>query len=92
MNVSVTEAMARLDDLVHRAQAGEEVVLTDGDRGAVRLVPVRPAVETSGVLVGPADREARLREIGRRGRQKAGTGPTGARSQDFLYGEDGLRA
>jgi prevent-host-death family protein len=47
MNVPISEAKAHLTDLVRRAEAGDEVVLTRHGRPVVRLapVPVRPAAE-----------------------------------------------
>ncbi len=47
MNVPISEAKARLTDLVRRAEAGDEVVLTRHGRRVVRLAPVleRPARE-----------------------------------------------
>ena len=41
MDMSITEAKARLTDLVRRAEAGEDVVLTRHGQPAVRLVAVR---------------------------------------------------
>lgn len=83
MDVPVSEAKAQLTDLVRRAEAGEEVVLTRHGQPAVKLVPVQ---------VMPT-REERLRliaEIQESARGKALPGPCAARSQDFLYDEDGL--
>jgi prevent-host-death family protein len=42
MNVSIAEAKAKLSELVSRAEAGEEIVLTRHGKVAARLVP--PAV------------------------------------------------
>ena len=85
MQVSVTDAKAQLTDLVRRAESGDEVILTRHGQAAVRLVPVRP----------PVDMEARrrvLEEVMESGARKATPGPCAARSQDFLYDEDGLPA
>jgi prevent-host-death family protein len=83
MEISVTDAKAQLTDLVRRAEAGEEVVLTRHGHAAVRLVPVKRKL----------DREARralLEELQRVTAGKVSPGPSAARSQDFLYDEDGL--
>jgi prevent-host-death family protein len=40
MNVPISEAKARLTDLVRRAEAGDDVVLTRHGRPVVRLAPV----------------------------------------------------
>jgi prevent-host-death family protein len=41
MRVSVTDAKGQLTDLVRRAEAGDEVILTRHGQVAVRLVPIR---------------------------------------------------
>ncbi len=40
MQVSLVEAAASLSDLVRAAINGEEVILLDGERPAIRLVPL----------------------------------------------------
>jgi antitoxin (DNA-binding transcriptional repressor) of toxin-antitoxin stability system len=40
MQVSLSEAAASLRDLVQAAIDGEEVILLDGDRPAIKLVPI----------------------------------------------------
>lgn len=83
MRVSVSEAKGQLTELVRRAEAGDEVILTRHGSPAVRLVPIR-ALPT---------REARrtlLEAVRASGAAKAVAGPSAARSQDFLYGDDGL--
>ncbi|MFN3943858.1 MAG: type II toxin-antitoxin system Phd/YefM family antitoxin [Allosphingosinicella sp.] len=88
MHVPLSEAKARLTELVRRAEAGNEVVLTRHGRPAVRLTPVAHDV--------PAEelRRRRLEAIDRAiarapARQE---GECAARSQDWLYGDDGLPA
>lgn len=83
MHVSVSDAKGQLTDLVRRVEAGEEVVLTRHGREAVRLVPVKPTQT-------PEERLAIIEDIRRRAVAKARPGPCAARSQDFLYDEDGL--
>lgn len=83
MQISVTDAKAQLTELVRRAEKGDEIVLTRHGHAAVRLVPVKT----------PLDRKSRraLLEAARSaGAAKAKAGPNAARSQDFLYGDDGL--
>ena len=85
MQVTVSEAKGRLTDLVRRAEAGEEVVLTRHGQAAVRLVPV--------VRRAPMDeRRALIRAVREEAARKARPGQAAARSGDFLYGEDGLPA
>ncbi|MES2195719.1 MAG: type II toxin-antitoxin system prevent-host-death family antitoxin [Pseudomonadota bacterium] len=83
MRISVTEAKGQLTELVRRAEAGDEVILTRHGHEAVRLVPVV-------VLPDAKDRRALLEQVRVRGSAKATAGPDAARSQDFLYGNDGL--
>jgi len=83
VRISVTDAKAQLTDLVRRAEAGDEIVLTRHGQPAVRLVAVKAA----------ADRKTRrmlMEAISQAGAAKAVSGPPAARSQDFLYDEDGL--
>lgn len=89
MQVSVTDAKAQLTDLVRRAEAGEEVVLTRHGKPTVRLaaVAVRPPRRA------PKEAEAlkqRLLAIGRDAAREVIPGPDAAHSADFLYDEDGL--
>ena len=85
MRISVTEAKGRLTELVRRAEAGDEVILTRHGHAAVRLVPLKPAPQAK-------YRKAVLDEVRASVAGKASAGPSAARSQDFLYGEDGLPA
>lgn len=39
-NVTLAEARSQLEDLIKAAQRGEEVVISDDDRPAVKLVPI----------------------------------------------------
>jgi prevent-host-death family protein len=83
MKISVTEAKGQLTELVRRAEAGDEVVLTRHGHAAVRLVPVRPVVDAK-------SRKAVLDAIRASAAGKALSGPSAERIQDFLYDEDGL--
>jgi prevent-host-death family protein len=83
VRISVTEAKGQLTDLVRRAEAGDEVVLTRHGHAAVRLVPVKATPDA-------ATRKAVLASVRASAAKKATAGPSAARSQDFLYGEDGL--
>jgi len=83
MQVSFTEAKAQLTDLVRRAEAGDDVVLTRHGQAAVRLVPIKAL----------PDRATRIRllEAAREsGAACALPGPSAADSDAFLYGDDGL--
>ena len=43
MQISVTEAKGQLTELVRRAEAGDEVILTRHGHAIVRLVPIKAA-------------------------------------------------
>ena len=89
MMVSLTDAKSRLTDLVRRAEAGDEIILTRHGHAAVRLVPVKPAATQ-------AEKDALLDAVfasARAARLTRGTDhdePDAARSQDYLYDEFGL--
>jgi prevent-host-death family protein len=83
MQVSVTEAKGQLTELVRRAEAGDEVVLTRHGQGVVRLVPVKAAPDKK-------SRRELLEAVRASAAGKVTAGATAARSQDFLYGDSGL--
>lgn len=83
MQVSVTDAKGQLTELVRRAEAGDEVILTRHGHAAVRLVPVKAATDRN-------SRRALLEAVRASAAAKATAGPRAARSQDFLYDDDGL--
>jgi prevent-host-death family protein len=80
MQIAVSEAKGLLLDLVRRAEAGEEIVLTRHGIPIVRLVPATPSSTAE-------ERRAALIEA--RGTVTS-SGPSAARSQDFLYDDRGL--
>jgi prevent-host-death family protein len=80
MDVPVSEAKGQLTDLVRRAEAGEEVILTRHGQPTVKLVAVRPNATPE-----------RRWDVMERVRNRAGTalpGPDATHSQDFLYDPD----
>lgn len=83
MRIPVSEAKGQLTELVRRAEAGDEVILTRHGQAAVRLVPVAAVPDRKA-------RRALLETVRASGAAKAASGPDAARSQDFLYGDDGL--
>ena len=83
MQVSVSDAKGQLTELVRRAEAGDEVVLTRHGKATVRLVPVQPQPDADA-------RRAVIAAIQVAAADKSTAGSAAARSQDFLYDEDGL--
>ena len=83
MQISVTDAKGQLTDLVRRAEAGDEVILTRHGQAAVRLVPIKALPDLRA-------RRKLLEAVKASGKARATSGVEAARSQDFLYGEDGL--
>jgi prevent-host-death family protein len=88
MRISVSEAKAHLTDLVKRAEAGEEVILTRHGQPAVRLVSAQVALtsEEKGRIIKKIQAEV----AAKRAAGLVPEGPDAARSQDFLYDQDGL--
>jgi prevent-host-death family protein len=85
MNVPVSDAKAQLTDLVRRAEAGEEIILTRFGQAVVRLEPMKAKMT-------PAETRAVIKEIQEMARGKATPGPDAAHSQDYLYDETGMPA
>lgn len=83
MQISVTDAKGQLTELVRRAEAGDEVILTRHGHAAVRLVPVKALPDQN-------SRRALMEAVRASGRARATAGPNAARSQDFLYDSEGL--
>ena len=85
MKVSVSDAKGKLTELVKRAEAGDEVILTRRGKEVARLMPIAAAPSA-------ASRRALMDKVRSSASAKASPGPAAARSQDFLYGQDGLPA
>jgi len=83
MRIAVTQAKGQLTELVRRAEAGEEVILTRHGQAAVKLVPAAAKPDR-------ASRAAVLEAVWKAAAKKKKKGPSAARSQDFLYDEYGL--
>jgi prevent-host-death family protein len=83
MRVSVTDAKAQLTELVRRAEAGEEIIITRHDTPVVEMRAVRRQTT-------PEEREKILREFQEAAARYILPGPDAAHSADFLYDEDGL--
>ena len=83
MQISLTDAKAQLTELVRRAEAGEDVVLTRHGQPTVRFVPVN-AVPTA------EQKRAAIDRILAKAAKRPEPDVSAARSQDFLYDDDGL--
>ena len=83
-HVSVSEAKAQLTDLVRRAEAGDEVVLTRHGKAVARI----SAFETQ--VMSASERRRFLKDLQDAVQDRITPGPSAARSQDFLYDDDGL--
>ncbi len=83
MRISVSEAKGQLTELVRRAESGVEVILTRRGHEVARLVPVA-------TVPSARNRRKLMERIRASASAKARPGSTAARSQDFLYGEDGM--
>nr|WP_314256722.1 type II toxin-antitoxin system prevent-host-death family antitoxin [uncultured Devosia sp.] len=93
MDIPISRAGSELNDLVRRAEAGEEVVLTREDgEPAVRLERVPTTHETKPAWrdLTPEQRMAQLRALLDSFPEVPDDGVSAARSQDFLYDENGL--
>ena len=83
MRISVTDAKGQLTDLVRRAEAGDDIILTRHGHPAVRLVAIKAQPDQ-------AKRRAIMEAVRKSGAAKAVEGASAAASQDFLYDEAGL--
>ena len=83
MQISVSDAKARLTELLRRAEEGEDVVLTRYGQPVARLAPI----------VAERNRRARLANLKvmrQEDRTKAAIGPRAFASWDFPFGADKL--
>jgi prevent-host-death family protein len=83
MNVSISEAKGQLTELVRRAEAGEEIVVTRHGRPAARIVPAYGADR-------PRFRGEVIDEITRRALAKFPAREKPSADHDDLYDESGL--
>ena len=84
MEIPISEAKARLADLVRRAEAGDDVVLTRHGHPVARVAPLRAPLRSA------AERRAFLEQLRSSAMSRAKPGPDAAHSQDFLYDEFGM--
>ena len=80
MQIAVSDAKALLLDLVRRAEAGEEIVLTRHGEPVARITTVTSTVAERRAAIAQAKTAAAV----------AVPGPSAARAADFLYDENGM--
>lgn len=92
MELAIDDAKERLSDLVRRAEAGENVVLTRHGHAVAQLVSVSlgPNAKKRCEIDVKKERRAIIEEICANAVREAKPGPDAARSQDFLYDDLGL--
>ncbi len=83
MQISVSDAKARLTDLVRRAEAGDKIVLTRHGQPVARLVPIKAARERK-------SRRAMVEAMRQAARSQALPWLSAERYRDLLFGADGL--
>lgn len=83
MHLEISDAKVKLIDLVRRAEAGEDIVLTRNSHAVARLIALRPRILVK-------DRAKKIAAIRARAAAKVLPGPSVRKSQDSLYNEDGL--
>lgn len=82
--IPVSEAKAQLTALVRRAEAGDDVVLTRNGQPVARITSMVRRRPT------PEERLEAIRKVQAAVKGKLPADFDAARSQDFLYGDDGL--
>lgn len=87
MRISVAEAKDQLVELARRAEAGDEVVLTQVGGADIRLVPEPPKPAQKRKLSGDEFLKF-VAEIQKSAAKNALPGPSAARSADFLYDDE----
>lgn len=90
MRVSMEQAAARVEELVERAERGEPVIITRDGQDAVMLRPIE--VSERRLKLSQEERRQLFKELQQRVAEMPDPFPdeTAARSQDFLYDENGL--
>lgn len=90
MRVSMEQAAARVEELVERAERREPVIITRDGQDAVALRPIEASERLP--TLSQEERRQLFQELQQRLTQMPDPFPdeTAARSQDFLYDENGL--
>jgi len=91
MYISIEEAQGQLLDLVRRAEAGEEVLLTHEGRTVATLGAVAKSRKSWAEMT-PEERQKVIDDVVAKAPPKPAHLPDAEHSQDFLYDDDGLPA
>lgn len=84
MDIAVSDAKAQLTDLVRRAEAGEEVILTRHGTPVARIAPIaKPRLSE-------AERRQILNDVIEQARQDVRPGPSLAQIDAEMYDDLGL--
>jgi antitoxin (DNA-binding transcriptional repressor) of toxin-antitoxin stability system len=89
MRISVRQAKDQLDQLVSRAEAGEEVILVDGERPVATIAALNHP-QMHDLPPDLAARRQRLLDISARAAIKKKPGSDAAHASDFLFDEYGM--
>ena len=85
MRISLADAEGQLTELIRLARQGEEILVTEDGHPIARLEAVKTFISD------PAERHNFIKKLQEQVRQMNLPPDTdAARSQDFLYGDDGL--
>ena len=91
MYISIAEAQGQLLELVRRAEAGEEILLTHEGK-TVGKIDASPPSRGAWRQMTPEERSKVIQDVMANAPPKPEGFPDAAHSQDFLYDEDGLPA
>ncbi|CAH0341828.1 type II toxin-antitoxin system prevent-host-death family antitoxin [Rhizobium sp. CECT 9324] len=90
MRISIEKAAGRFEELIERAERGESVVLTRNDQPTAVLQALDASAVTTANELTWDERRALFEKIRANAAKHPDDGVSAARSQDFLYDEDGL--
>lgn len=92
MRVSIEQVAQRVEELVERAERGEDIFITRDGHDAAVLRPIAIVANEKLPVLSTEERRQALREILARTAAIPDPFPdvSAARSQDFLYDDDGL--
>lgn len=90
MRISIEKAAGRFEELIERAERGESVVLTRGDQPTAVLQALDATFGAMAKNLSWDERRALFEKVRANAANHPDDGVSAARSQDFLYDENGL--